>query len=264
MAQEQASTHKNIFLDSDQDGLSDDEEKTYGTNPQVADTDGDGYSDGAEIQSGYDPLKSAPGDRIEAGSSTETNTPVAATDPASKNLTTEITRKIADLTSTSDASDQAVDLDKIKDIVSESLDAQITPEELPVVTKDDITIKKQDNLNGLPEDKADEIKKEDFANYIAGVSYVISSNSPTPITSSSDITATSNSIAQDFASAITSQDPQKLEKTLATGQKMIEQLKNIPVPEDLVDTHIEALKIAEYAQGLDKLITPTPDDPMLS
>lgn len=54
----------NVFLDSDQDGLTDQEEKALGTNPNMADTDGDGYSDGAEIKSGYNPLKPAPGDQL--------------------------------------------------------------------------------------------------------------------------------------------------------------------------------------------------------
>lgn len=42
--------------DSDGDGLLDSEETAiYGTNPQAADTDGDGYSDGQEVQNGFDP-----------------------------------------------------------------------------------------------------------------------------------------------------------------------------------------------------------------
>jgi hypothetical protein len=53
-----------IFLDSDQDGLTDQEENSLGTDSQKMDTDGDGYSDGAEIKSGYNPLKSAPGDQL--------------------------------------------------------------------------------------------------------------------------------------------------------------------------------------------------------
>lgn len=44
--------------DSDKDGLSDAEEKQYGTNPQNPDTDGDGLSDGDEVRIwGTDPLK---------------------------------------------------------------------------------------------------------------------------------------------------------------------------------------------------------------
>jgi len=42
--------------DTDGDGLTDyDEVKIYHTNPLVADTDGDTYLDGAEVKSGYDP-----------------------------------------------------------------------------------------------------------------------------------------------------------------------------------------------------------------
>jgi hypothetical protein len=42
--------------DSDQDGLTDREEQTYGSDPQNPDSDGDGYLDGAEVSSGYDPV----------------------------------------------------------------------------------------------------------------------------------------------------------------------------------------------------------------
>jgi hypothetical protein len=62
MAQNQS--NNNIFLDSDQDGLTNQEEKALGTDPYNPDTDGDGYSDGAEVKSGYDPLKPAPGDKL--------------------------------------------------------------------------------------------------------------------------------------------------------------------------------------------------------
>lgn len=44
-------------LDSDGDGLTDDEERRIGTNPFNADTDGDGIPDGEEILLGTDPLR---------------------------------------------------------------------------------------------------------------------------------------------------------------------------------------------------------------
>ena len=53
-----------LFRDADQDGLSDEEEKVFGTDPFVRDTDGDSYSDGVEVESGYDPLRPAPGDKL--------------------------------------------------------------------------------------------------------------------------------------------------------------------------------------------------------
>lgn len=43
-------------LDDDQDGLTAAEERFYGTDPDVADTDGDGFNDGEEVRAGYDPL----------------------------------------------------------------------------------------------------------------------------------------------------------------------------------------------------------------
>jgi hypothetical protein len=45
-----------VSLDSDGDGLSDDEEAALGTNPYDADTDDDGRSDGWEVANGFDPL----------------------------------------------------------------------------------------------------------------------------------------------------------------------------------------------------------------
>jgi len=43
-------------IDTDGDGLFDREEvKVYKTNPLLADTDGDGYSDGDEVKNGYNP-----------------------------------------------------------------------------------------------------------------------------------------------------------------------------------------------------------------
>ena len=43
------------ILDSDNDGLSNEEEKELGTDPNNPDTDGDGYLDGEEVTHGYNP-----------------------------------------------------------------------------------------------------------------------------------------------------------------------------------------------------------------
>jgi len=43
------------ILDSDEDGLSDEEEIFYGTDKNNPDTDGDGYLDGDEVEGGYNP-----------------------------------------------------------------------------------------------------------------------------------------------------------------------------------------------------------------
>lgn len=54
----------NVFEDKDQDGLTNQEEQAYGTDPNDPDSDHDGYSDGTEVKSGYNPLKPAPGDKL--------------------------------------------------------------------------------------------------------------------------------------------------------------------------------------------------------
>ena len=46
-------------LDADEDGLSDSDEATYGTDPNNPDTDGDGSNDGDEVTAGTDPLDAA-------------------------------------------------------------------------------------------------------------------------------------------------------------------------------------------------------------
>jgi hypothetical protein len=49
-------TAPDMTTDSDGDGLTDYQETTiYHTDPHKADTDGDGFSDGAEVKNGYDP-----------------------------------------------------------------------------------------------------------------------------------------------------------------------------------------------------------------
>ncbi len=55
---------KVLIKDSDGDALSDEEEIRLGTNLFNPDSDGDSFLDGIEIQTGYDPLKAGPADKI--------------------------------------------------------------------------------------------------------------------------------------------------------------------------------------------------------
>jgi len=57
----------NSTSDFDNDGLSDEDEKLIGTDWRNPDTDNDGYLDGEELASGYNPLRPAPGDEIKDG-----------------------------------------------------------------------------------------------------------------------------------------------------------------------------------------------------
>ena len=50
------------YLDFDNDGISNDDELRFGTDPYGRDTDHDGFSDGDEAASGHDPKRFSPGD----------------------------------------------------------------------------------------------------------------------------------------------------------------------------------------------------------
>ncbi|GEM_PF-297177 len=267
-AQENASTTNNVFLDSDQDGLTDTEEKLYGTDPHNADTDGDGYSDGAEVKAGYDPLKKAPNDRPVAPVSNPTSqsatsqATVASTDSApadtSGNLTKQVAQKISSLTSQVDPNNPQTSMDEIQKIVTDSLGVQDKPVALPEIDPATIHIKKQD----YKESQKKELMKEDFSNYIAKVFYIFASNSPTPITSASDMTSTMMKTAEQLIAAISTQNPAAMEGISKSGATILGQLKEVEVPADLVDLHIKALQYAMYAQGLKDLIKPNAEDPL--
>ncbi len=251
----------NIFLDSDQDGLSDEEEKSLGTDPQNKDTDSDSYSDGVEVKTGYDPRKPAPGDKI---ITTETKTPAAIiTTPVKEgNLTDKVAQKIAVLANDSAAKGETVSLDEVQTLASELMLPQVSQEiQLPEIKTADLKIKKQD-YGKYSKEKADAQRQEDFSNYITSVSYVLSSNSPKPITSNTSLGGIFSSLSQEIIQAITLRSPVALEKLNASGEKIQEQLLDIEIPEELVGTHIKIIQFARYSQEAEKFLSPNSEDPV--
>jgi glycerophosphoryl diester phosphodiesterase len=95
----QSQNGNSLFLDSDQDGLTDQEEKMIGTDPFKADTDGDGYSDGKEVESGYDPLRPAPGDKIVPGAQSSSISSGAQSSAAATTSSADSASSTQDLTS---------------------------------------------------------------------------------------------------------------------------------------------------------------------
>ena len=259
-AEERSITNKNIFLDSDQDGLSDEEEKTYGTDPHNADTDGDGYSDGAEVKSGYNPKKPSPGDRLipEENLSSKNESSI---DPEKKNLTKEVAQKVSTALSNPDSESKEITIDQVKEIVSESLQQESSAEELPVIDPKEIKVKKQDYGN-LSKEKQLEKKKADFSDYIAGVSYVLLSNSPEPVSSNDDFTRLNTSITSKLTAALTTQNSGAIEDLSAAGEKTLAQIKDVEVPEEFIEDHTKGLQLAQYTSQLKNSINPVADDPL--
>ena len=265
-AQEKSITDNNVFLDSDQDGLSDEEERAYGTDSHKADSDGDSYSDGAEVKSGYDPARPAPGDKI--APETE-NTAISSAllkggiaSPGGENMTEEVINKLSALVDgSSPEGGQEVSLEDLQDIIEETLNSKVTETTLPQINEDEIKIKKQ-NYAKLSSEKRKAQEKEDFTKYAAAVTYILSSNSPSPITSESDLKSATGSIAQKIISALTTRNPAILEDISKSGEKTLAQMKDVEVPESLVDLHVKGLAFAKYALTLKDSVTPNLADPV--
>jgi hypothetical protein len=260
LAQESSSTNKNIFQDSDQDGLSDQEEKSYGTDPFQADTDGDGYTDGAEVKSGYDPTKPAPGDKI-VNDNLQPKENIPQTE-ATSNLTEKVSGEVANLFSQKEGENSQVSLDDLDSIVQKSTEASLTFDDLPEIDDKAIKIKKQ-NFSGLSKDKKAEKEKKDEQEYLISVSYILISNSPEKISDKKDL----DKLSEDIISKVSMlsgniSDISYFENLAEKGQKILDQMKEVEVPESLVDIHKKGLKLATFAVSLKDKAKPDENDPI--
>jgi hypothetical protein len=253
----------NIFLDSDQDGLTDEEERIYGTDPNNPDTDGDGYSDFVEVQAGFDPLKPAPHDRLEV-TDEETKRVIAklTENVEEDNLTNSTAQKIVDLTTSSELADEGIAMSSIQEIVNSALEEQGVEDEMSAFyTKDDIKIKKQDYAK-YGEEKALVKEKEDFAEYLIAVYYIMASNSPRPITSATDMTSIMSELVMNVMTAVSVRDASSLSDARETGEKIVSQLRDVEVPETVAELHLKALNFSQYTASMGERLAPKDDDPL--
>ena len=243
-AEEKATTDKNILLDSDQDGLSDAEEKTYGTDPLNVDTDGDSYSDGIEVETGYDPLKPAPGDGIDRVNNL--NTATLLNTGTGTNMTEDLMNRATSMIDNSAGTDGTVDMAAVEKTIQDMLQTQISEDEIPAVDKAAIKIKEQDYADLTPAARTAK-EKEDFTKYLASVAYIVSSNSPTPITTEQDSQRVFSSLSQGLSRAITTGDTKSLASVANSAEKSLQQMEYVEVPEKEIDTHVKGLTYLNYA-----------------
>ena len=250
---------KNIFQDSDQDGLSNDEEKLYGTDPFEKDSDGDGYSDGVEVESGYDPLKPAPGDKIVKQTTSES---VTQTPQKTENLTEKVSDEITEILENAGQGGDSVSLEDIDEsvqkILSENNNEEII---LPEVNIDDIKIKKGPSKS-LSEEKRKEQERDDAVEYLTVVAYLVANNSPRAFYTENDLNSMLTWIVNDSFLAMSSGNMEFVHQLSEYGEKVIEELKDIEVPEKMLDSHIKALKVFKYAMQLKEELATTQNDPI--
>ncbi len=238
------------FEDSDQDGLSAEEEKAFGTDPTNSDTDGDGYSDGVEVESGYDPLKPAPGDRIvpEETSTDAKNT----TDPNAVNLTDIASNELAALVEEKQGAQEELTAEDLNEAVAKVLESANEEVVLPEVDVDKIKIKELSDK--LDETEKKLRQKEDTLEYLTTVSYILLSNAPVPIRSENELTSfTEKSIASVMTGLMTG-DFDALNSFNLRTETILEEIDSVEVPENMVGTHVKAKQIIGFMASLgDKL-----------
>lgn len=260
------SSQDNIVLDSDLDGASDEEELKYGTDPQNPDSDGDGYSDGAEIQSGYDPLKPAPGDKL-TDETANTAEKITTTDTTGNgmtgNLTEEVSGQIASMIANSEGETGGVSIDKINTLIEESIQSKITFSQLPQIDEFKIKILPQ-NYAEFSEEKQARKKKEDNEAYLSSIFYILSNNLPHSIASEDEISSFSDEIIAKIPMLSTGNGMDYFEDLAEKGARMITELYELEVPQDMFEIHVEALQLATYAISLKDKVNIDQSDPLAS
>lgn len=262
VADEASSTEVIAFDDSDADGLSDEEEKIYGTDPEVADTDGDGYSDGVEIEGGFDPLKPAPGDRITpeevvASESGET----AASDPSIVNLTEQASEGLAALVSEKKEGEEITSED-LNTVLADVMAAGQDDVVLPEVDTTSLKIKKLSSK--LSEEERDEQNRQDVIEYLTLTSYILISNAPVQIRDMQALKGFTMDAGKQMIVGLLSGNYSYLDTIEERGQKALDEVSGVEVPESMVDTHVKTLKMLTFASNLKQSIkaTVSPEDPL--
>lgn len=231
--------------DPDNDGLKNWEEEVYKTDPRDPDTDKDGYTDGEEILSGYDPLVKAPNDILE-------NTDTSVPRPLPKNLT-----------------------DRLSQIISEKIKSgEINPVSDPNTAPDSTLLNNEDILNEALLQIAKKAEKDFILPSISNKEIKISTENTNNdqvrlyIAQMSSAMATNDSVYSGFQSeaeliqsAVAEKDTSKIQPLINSYEMIIENIKKIEAPQDFADIHKEQIAIFELTKKILEAIQNFEDDP---
>lgn len=235
--------------DSDNDGLKDWQEmQLYNSDPCKTDTDGDGYLDGEEVASGYDPAKKAPGDEL-PGTTPKNTRPL----PDDINLTQELQQKLKD----------KIVQNKLSPF---SADGKVlSGQELESNTMIQQAAQEVSNYGDpfAPDKIDDDQIKIGEDNSIEAIQRYIVKAAPYFITGNIDgEAATSRNEGQIFSNAVENGDFTEIDRGLKGYTENYEELKNLTVPSDLAPLHKEQLNMISSLIKIYKTIRTSSDDPL--
>ena len=232
-----------INADPDQDGLKNWEEELYHTNAKNSDSDNDGYLDGEEVATGYDPTKKAPGDEM-ANANTQKPRPLPnnLTKALSKSLSQAIVEgKIKSLNSTTKEPLTAEELKNepaLDEVIGQSLDQQIQEFIIPQIPDSEIKI-------------SSAIGEKPTADYLVNLGQSLRQ---VPKNSSSEM--------QLFLDAIQTRDFAKVQQMRQAYERSYQDLKNITVPANFVSLHKSLLGIFWVTKNIYKAVENIDQDPL--
>lgn len=238
---------ENVFEDFDGDGLSNREEQTLGTDYQNADTDGDGYGDGVEVASGYDPLKPAPGDRlIEPKAEKEE----LGRGGDNTNLTEAITEDVYSyLKDVEEAGRGGLSTEEFNENVGGIVEENVSFNDLPAVDTDRIRIKDQD-YDDLSDEQEQKRIDDDNIEYITQVLFLLRKHTPELFEGQSSEQTVSRVVTETNTFFSTLDDATFFETILGDAEILTERLYDLTVPEEMFDVHIEAIQLFEFALSI--------------
>lgn len=231
--------------DIDHDGLKDWQEiQIYQSNPCRTDTDGDGYLDGEEVASGYDPTKKAPGDEL-PGTAPKGPRPLPA------NLTSALSSALAQQI----AAGKIDSFDQSGNILSSS-----DLEKYPGIQQAVRQIMLAGEQLFAPDPIDDKQIKTTTDNSPAAIQrYALGASTAIPM-----IENDGEDEADLFLNAMQSGDFSKLNSILELHQTAYQNLKMLVVPTELIPLHKEQLNIISGLIKIYQAIKQTEADPLVA
>lgn len=273
----------NMFIDSDGDGLSDQEELALGTDPHNPDTDGDGYSDGVEVANGFDPLVKnvmatvdSELETKEGEESVTSNTEIdkvdekqSATDLLIKNLQEQKKKELELLNKATvdeeilktveESGEYSLTEADVQAIVEKTIKEANLDEELEIIPEEELNI--QEEVTEKNDETLEEEKKA-VEEYFVEVGYIVFEEAPYLFQDSGNIMGIATTLIMGMGTDIEEGDSSNITDIKGMSEGIYEKIKEVEAPYVLKDVHKMGLSLHKYMLGQDETLVTDKDDPV--